>query len=660
MLLKSIHIINFRQFVDEMVEFSTDANKNVTVIMGDGGTGKSTFAKAIIWCLYGTPGFEDPILANKIVASKTGIGEDLVVKVELKLIHANIEFTIITEQSYKKESPRKLRPGYVKRSIFKKIDGQQEKVKEVENDAQINLILPRELSGYFFFDGERIERLSKEIQSGRSQTFSDAVAGLLGLDAFVSAMRHLKPTVKDSVVGVLNASYDSRSNTKIAEYTEKITQYNEQITELTKRSDEISNEIDLAETRIDTLKERLRFNEESEKIQLSRDRLEREVEAAKASKSRKIKKMFEDISTNMKHQGYFATPLILEALQILSDADLTRKDIPNMNAKTIDFLLKQGECICGTKLEPGNKAYEHLLKLFAYVPPKSIGIQVGDFVNQSKAFTRASAYLYENFVQEYESVRELEEEIIEKESDIKSISDKLANYKGVGHIQKELTDCQNAVKFLRNEQAIKQYQSNELITKRDRMASERSELSLLDAKNRTIETHIAYAEYMYNQLNETYSKKETEVRNNLEKAINQIFESIFGGDFYLSLDEKYNVRVNARTEIEFGDNIETSTSQSISVIFAFIAGIIKLARESEVDAGNLISSEAYPLVMDAPLSSFDKKRIKTVCTTLPQIAEQVIVFIKDTDGELAEKHMGNKIGISKEFVKKNQFQTDII
>jgi DNA sulfur modification protein DndD len=183
---------------------------------------------------------------------------------------------------------------------------------------------------------------------------------------------------------------------------------------------------------------------------------------------------------------------------------------------------------------------------------------------------------------------------------------------------------------------------------------------LLDDKNRAVETYIAYAEYMYEKLSGIYAEKEASVRHNLEKAINEIFESIFGGDFYLTLDEKYNVRVDARTEIEFGDNVEASTSQSISVIFAFIAGIIILARAAEDGSENLISSEPYPLVMDAPLSAFDTKRIKTVCTTLPQIAEQVIIFIKDTDGILAEEHMGGKIGVRKEFRKKSTFQTEII
>ncbi len=48
--------------------------------------------------------------------------------------------------------------------------------------------------------------------------------------------------------------------------------------------------------------------------------------------------------------------------------------------------------------------------------------------------------------------------------------------------------------------------------------------------------------------------------------------------------------------------------------------------------------------MDAPLSAFDKTRIRAVCEELPCVAGQVVIFIKDTDGDLAEEHVGRKVG----------------
>ena len=59
---------------------------------------------------------------------------------------------------------------------------------------------------------------------------------------------------------------------------------------------------------------------------------------------------------------------------------------------------------------------------------------------------------------------------------------------------------------------------------------------------------------------------------------------------------------------------------------------------------SLLKGDTYPLVMDAPLSDFDKTRIGTICNLLPAVAEQVIIIIKDTDGDLAEQHLKDRIG----------------
>lgn len=157
-----------------------------------------------------------------------------------------------------------------------------------------------------------------------------------------------------------------------------------------------------------------------------------------------------------------------------------------------------------------------------------------------------------------------------------------------------------------------------------------------------------------------YSTSEEKIRTRLQTTINDIFKQIYNGGLYLEIDDKYHISVYVT---DYEGDVETSTAQSISVIFAFITGIIKMARDnrnSTDEDTKLLSSEPYPLVMDAPLSAFDKRRIKTVCEALPETAEQVIIFIKDTDGELAEDYMGDKIGSRHHFDKKNEFETVLV
>ena len=78
-------------------------------------------------------------------------------------------------------------------------------IKPTLRETEVNSILPKELSRYFFFDGERIERMSKEISTHKKATdFADAVRSLLGLKGIEKAIQHLNPSSKSSVIG----SYD--------------------------------------------------------------------------------------------------------------------------------------------------------------------------------------------------------------------------------------------------------------------------------------------------------------------------------------------------------------------------------------------------------------------------------------------------------------------
>ena len=166
---------------------------------------------------------------------------------------------------------------------------------------------------------------------------------------------------------------------------------------------------------------------------------------------------------------------------------------------------------------------------------------------------------------------------------------------------------------------------------------------------------------MFDFLSEKYKTEETKMRNELQNTVNDLFRKIYNGGFSLSLDDKYNIQINVIDQsTESSMDIETSTAQSISVIFAFIAGVIKMARQSRQSENTMLVSEPYPLVMDAPLSAFDKARIKTVCEVLPAVAEQVIIFIKDTDGDLAEENLEGKIGQRYIFDKKSEVEVYIV
>ena len=105
MLLQSIKLKNFRQFKRGEIDFASGENgKNVTIILGENGTGKTTFAQAFFWCLYGETSFVDKVIINRLVADKLRPGQSDEVEVELRLKHGESFYTLTRGQVYTKDS----------------------------------------------------------------------------------------------------------------------------------------------------------------------------------------------------------------------------------------------------------------------------------------------------------------------------------------------------------------------------------------------------------------------------------------------------------------------------------------------------------------------------------------------------------------------------
>lgn len=661
MLLKNMSLTNFRQFNGtQSINFSVDPEKNVTVIMGENGSGKTTLAQAFTWCLYGATDFDDQIVLNKAIAQNIGPNGEATVQVKLSMSHLGIDYTMTREQKYTTNSSGVLnRPNNTVFKIqYKNTDGQQEFVKDTEVDLRMKEILPKELAKYFFFDGERIGNMSKEIRKGKSKEFADAVKSLLGLSAFTEALDHLGGRSATTVIKSYESDYDSKSDSKIAQYRDEIAKYDARLEQIEKRLAEIDNEEDIAGEKAKEYEVKIAENRDSEKYAQERLRLKNKIAALEQSRVSSTAGVIDTF--NRKGASWMATKMIHDALKELAETDKLDTGIPDIHARTIQYLINRKTCLCGAPIEFGGAAYTELNKVLDYIPPKSIGTLIGQFVRECELKSKGASDAFEDVSNKFSVVSGFDAEYADLSNQIEVINKKLEGMLNVGELQKKYTFYNGEVKKLRAERIRLSEEKGAIETKRERCETNINELVLKDDNNKRLARFKAYATYMYKYLFSVYKEKESEVREQLEETVNEIFKEIYNGGFSLKLDDKYNIQVQVDDFEGFSGDVETSTAQSISVIFAFIAGVIKMARENNSDENSMLMTEAYPLVMDAPLSAFDKTRIKTVCDALPKVAEQVIIFIKDTDGEIAEENMGSKVGTRYLFDKKNEFETELV
>ena len=649
MLIKKIELKNFRQFKGtQTINFSTDKEKNVTVIMGENGAGKTTLAQAFRWVLYHDTDFKIKELINREIRDTMTPQDEIVVQVVLYILHNGKDYKILTKQKFVRDI-KNVKEQPIESYVAEKTvnTGDWVFLKGIAEYSFIKKMLPKELSKFFFFDGERIKTMSDEIEAGKSREFADAVRGLVGLTAMMQAIEHFKPSsTTHTVIGRLNKLIDATGSQELSEYTREIESYSAKIERLQERNSEIEPNIKEYYKQAGRLQQELLSMSSAIELKEKYQSLESSIKELEIQRKRAVGEFFKYFSKNS--ISFFSKPLLEGALKEVKNAKKLDKGIPYIHADTVKFLLNRKFCICGTKLEDDNEAVKALEDIIDYLPPKALGDMIGQFSDGVKSRTREADSFLDTFRTWIRRPQELEENIQNRTDEAGEIYHSLTDTSKAQVLRKRKEDAETQANRLNNELNQNNRQINTFEHQMSVIESKKNKLVETDAKNRENSKLLQCASEVYTQLIDAYNGREEIVRKSLEDKINKIFEEIYDGGIQISVNERYNIKtIVTDTEASSSDELEKNTAQSYAIIFAFIAGIIEMAKE---DGSNLVETDfeedlnGYPLVMDAPLSSFDKTRISRICNALPDIAQQVVMFIKDTDGDVAEEHLTQRIG----------------
>lgn len=664
MQIQRIELHNFRQFKDVTIDFSLDREKNITIIKGDNGSGKTSLAQAFTWCLYNKVDFPDKtnFLLNGDKANLLVTGESEDVCVVLYLMHNNSKYKIIRKERFTRITETKFQVDKKRFEIVEiEVDGNSRTVgqkvnsllgKEAEKKRVINNILPEDLAKYFFFSGERMESIGKEVTSGgKSSEFVEAINGLTGLKYLQKALDHLNPNRSNSVIGKFNDNYSDEGSQNARELGNKINKHKDNILKIKNRIEEIKNERIENTNFITKAQDEIKTYSQATGLQKAKERNEREIKDLQTQIFERLENIFKEFNNGS--FNYFFHPLLEETLAMLNKSEFKGKDIPDLNDKIIKYLLDNGLCICGTPLVKGCDAYNRLEDLLKYIPPESIGTIVNNFVSNAKLRAEFNQLNIGKMNFNRERILECDSTIDELKNENEDIEQKLGG-KNVGakvnELQKSINLCNLANTRLYKEDMKL---NNDLGAEKSEISAleqRLSNISLQNINNRRIEIGKKYAKALYDSFFKEVNNKKNIIKENLQKYINENFQKYFNEDFFLRIDDNYRISVIVKDKL---GSVGLSTGQGVAVIFAFLAAVIRITKENNKVA------EIYPVIMDAPLSALDKTRIKVTCETIPKIADQIIVFIKDTDGNIADEYMSDKIGKRLSFRKKGKYSTEI-
>lgn len=644
MLIKTLKMENFRQFRGKTkVDFSLDPEKNVTIILGDNTFGKTTLLQAFNWCFYGKVNFDQrpDFLLNYEVSEEMRNGDQQKVEVEITVLHDGIEYIITRSQRYncnggnvRGEAVPTIKVSY------KQPDGQTESVKSAQIDNVINNILPEDLSTYFFFDTERVSSISTR------KDVADAVKGLLGLSIMDGAIKHLGDrTKKTTVIGKLYGSMDLYGDAKAQEALNRIQTAEAKRTAIAEQIEDCTSQINQYDNRKEQLDAILRDNQTTTTLQKKKEDLERRIATEKRALSDSTIAYFREFGASS--LPFFTQPLLATASAFLKEVKVDDKGIRDLTKPTIMELIKRGRCICGQEIREGNDAYQHLMAELSFVPPESIGNTVRHYREKLKSFSRPAERTYDSLDQRYKEILRSKNRIQEWEDELSGISDQIKGKENMRQYESELTDIRSRLRDLHAKKDRLNREDGVQKGDIERYKKIYDSLTAVSGKNREAMELIDYAEQIRDWLSTTYKERELTIREDLEQKVNEIFEQMYHGHRRVSIDARYHVELLttiAEKEIAAGESEGSNRVKN----FAFIAGLVALAKGKIVtdssENGINLSSEPYPLVMDAPFSNADETHTANISKVLPQIAEQVIMFVMQKDWNYAEPVMSDRVG----------------
>jgi DNA sulfur modification protein DndD len=206
MTIKEIELYNFRIYKgSNVIKLTSDSKKNIFIVSGRNGFGKTTFLMSLVWCLYGKNMHEVDDLYKKEIGDQGGYSKyianslnRLAKSEEDYNFHVSITFTDVNIPEVPCQEIIVKRSYNAKTSIIEEvevlIDGYpSELAKEVGQEIFIReFIMPIEIAKFFFFDAEKIVNLAEVNTAEQRKNLSRAYSEVLGIKKYEDIKKELE------------------------------------------------------------------------------------------------------------------------------------------------------------------------------------------------------------------------------------------------------------------------------------------------------------------------------------------------------------------------------------------------------------------------------------------------------------------------------------
>lgn len=359
MKLEWIQLDNFRQyFGKQRLVFSKDEQRNVTVIHGINGAGKTSLFMALNWCLYGRSVDEVIVVDNvgelvsKECLARTAIGGRAYAAVELSFLHEGERYSLRRAVYTVKQAEGIATANGPEDFVMMRTraDGQAITVKNPL--GTLNAILPANVREYFLFDGEKIDNFARP---EAAMQVRQAIYLVLKLELLSRAQKHLDINARD-----YRAELKQTSGPELRRLLEQEERARDERNTSMQRIEELKRETASARDKIAEIDARLGETQNAKLLKERRGYIEQNLRTHRTELEATTSQI-RDIAIGF--HFILARPAIDAAMRVL-DIKRERGEIPSsIRQQFVQDLLEQGRCICGRCLDADTPERDRLVKL---------------------------------------------------------------------------------------------------------------------------------------------------------------------------------------------------------------------------------------------------------------------------------------------------------
>lgn len=643
MIIKEIELFNFRIYKGiNKIEFGNDKKKNIQIISGKNGYGKTTFLMSLVWCLYGKQMQDVDDLYNKEISEQGGYSKYIsnslnrLARQEGETnFYVSITFTDLKIPEVPCNEIRITRSFDIETSTSDRveilIDGyENETANDVGPEIFIrDFLLPKEIAKFFFFDAEKIVNLAEINTAEQRKKLSEAYSEVLGIKKY----EDLKKELENLQLSLRQESASKKEQELLIQIQADISKRDIEISELEEK---------IRENKQNIYSKRLEANQIQEKLIRAGSSITVEELNLLKSEENILNKKQNELQEELKN-SFEVIPFAIcssELLEISSQLtnesnyrinEFKNESINDITNKILTDLLKEPK---PEKLPIDNKVHQYYSQLFEKLIRKHFFSDIPDLPKDfqiihdfSEAEKNELNALLNNLKFGFrETFKRINSEYNLTRNEINRIRKKIKDAEYhlddpiISDFRKKKEELEKEV--IRHEETIASINreigefNNEKVQNNKRVQEISKKLEVSERNKSKYEV----ASNSINSLKEFISNFKEEKKKSLEKQILKGLEILMHKKGFIKKvkveivgDDIDIILYNNRNDEIKKESLSKGEQQMYAT--ALLRGLVE---ESDID---------FPIFIDSPMQKFDEQHAENIVKYFyPQIAEQVIIF----------------------------------